>query len=188
MVHLSFGTDGWREVMAERFTFPNVRVVSQAIALYLRNEANWQAGVVVGHDCRFQSDKFAEAVAEVLAGNSIRVYLVEKPTPTPVLAVCVRKLKTAGAVVITASHNPPEYNGVKFIPDYAGPALPHITEGIEGNISWVLDSGDIKWMSLGDAASWGLVKKVDPKEDYIAHVKELVDEKAISRAGLSVIA
>ncbi|MCG8400441.1 MAG: phosphoglucomutase/phosphomannomutase family protein [Firmicutes bacterium] len=134
MKGIKFGTDGWRGIIADDFTFASVRVVSQAVADYVKGLGKGDLGLVVGYDNRFLSDRFAGVVADVLTGNGIKVYMGEKPLPTPVTAFAVKEYGTAGAVMLTASHNPPEYNGFKFIPHYAGPALPHITRSIEENI------------------------------------------------------
>jgi len=131
---ICFGTDGWRGIIAEDFTFDNVRTVAGAIAEYLQGTGKSSHGMVIGYDGRFLSNRFADAVAEVFAGNGIPVYKASRQIPTPVAAFAVTLHKTAGAVMITASHNPPEYNGIKFIPEYAGPALPEVTLQIEEKI------------------------------------------------------
>ena len=141
MKGIKFGTDGWRGIIADDFTFASVRVVSQAVADYVKGLGKGDLGLVVGYDNRFLSDRFAGVVADVLTGNGIKVYIGDKPLPTPVTAFAVEEYGTAGAVMLTASHNPPEYNGFKFIPDYAGPALPHITRSIEENIYRLLGGG-----------------------------------------------
>lgn len=138
MKGIKFGTDGWRGIIADDFTFANVRVVSQAVADYVNGLGMGDRGLVVGYDNRFLSDRFAGVVADVFTGNGIKVYLGQEPLPTPVTAFAVKEYGTAGAVMLTASHNPPEYNGFKFIPAYAGPALPHITRAIEENIARLL--------------------------------------------------
>ncbi len=142
MKGIKFGTDGWRGIIADDFTFANVRVVTQAVADYLNNKGTGNLGIVVGYDNRFLSDRFANVVADVFTGNGIKVYLGSEPLPTPVTAFAVKEHGTAGAVMLTASHNPPEYNGFKFIPDYAGPALPHITRAIEANIARLSSAPD----------------------------------------------
>ncbi|WP_066633870.1 phosphoglucomutase/phosphomannomutase family protein [Desulfolucanica intricata] len=134
MSKIKFGTDGWRGIIARDFTFDNLRIVSQAVAGYINSRGMAGQGMVVGYDNRFLADQFAEEVAGVLAENGIPVYMTERSTPTPVTAYAIKEHNAAGAVMLTASHNPPEYNGFKFIPEYAGPALPHITGEIEKNI------------------------------------------------------
>ena len=116
MAEISFGTDGWRAVIADDFTFANIRRVSQAIALHLQEKKLARQGIVIGFDTRFLAEEFAQAVAEVMAGNGIRVYLCARHAPTPAVAYAVKNLKAGGAVMLTASHNPPQYSGIKFIP------------------------------------------------------------------------
>ncbi|NYE57685.1 phosphoglucomutase/phosphomannomutase family protein [Carboxydothermus ferrireducens] len=127
---IKFGTDGWRGIIAKDFTFASLEKVSLGLAAYLQEK--YRAGaVVVGYDCRFLSEHFAETVAEILLKSGFDVYLPEKFVPTPYVAFAINKLKAIGGVMLTASHNPPEYNGFKFIPDYAGPALPDVTDRLE---------------------------------------------------------
>ena len=110
---IKFGTDGWRGVIAEDYTFDNLRRCAQGFASYMLSQGKQGQWIVVGHDKRFHSENFAAAVAEVLAGNGLKVYLTDGATPTPVIAYAVVDKKAAGAVNITASHNPPTDNGFK---------------------------------------------------------------------------
>ncbi|HBL50745.1 MAG TPA: phosphoglucomutase, partial [Firmicutes bacterium] len=132
---IKFGTDGWRAIMADEFTFSGVRKVAAAIACHVNAHGGAQRGIVVGYDTRFLSDRFADAATTVLMSKGIRVLRTVRDTPTPVVAYAVRDTGAFGAIMITASHNPPEYNGIKFIPEYAGPASPEITAEIEGFLS-----------------------------------------------------
>ncbi len=134
MTSIRFGTDGWRAIIAEDFTFANVRAVVCAIARYLKKQGKGQHGVVVGYDTRFLSDAFAREAACVLDAHGIPVLMVKRPTPTPLVAFAVVYYGADGAIMFTASHNPPQYNGIKFIPDYGGPATPDITRGIEAEL------------------------------------------------------
>src|SRR3990167_3242997 len=127
---IRFGTDGWRGVIAEDFTFENVRRVARAIARYLLAHEDCRSGGIVGYDCRFLSDRFARAAAEELAASGVPVLLAESFAPTPAIAFAVRNRGAAGAVVITASHNPWQWNGVKFKARYGGSAAP---ESIQKN-------------------------------------------------------
>ena len=122
MSAIKFGTSGWRGIIAEDFTFANARLVCQAIADYLKQEGLASKGVVIGYDTRFQSETFAAAAAEVMAGNGIISYFTSRDCPTPVVSFAIREGRRAGGLNITASHNPPEYNGLKFSPDTGGPA------------------------------------------------------------------
>ncbi|PKM82431.1 MAG: phosphoglucomutase [Firmicutes bacterium HGW-Firmicutes-14] len=187
MPDIKFGTDGWREVIARQFTFENVKFVTQAIADYVVSKDMAGRGIVIGFDNRFLSEKFAEAVAEVLCGNGIKVFMTGRATPTPVTAFAVKHLGAAGAVMLTASHNPPEYNGIKFIPEYAGPALPYITNELEVNVRKTVEQGKYKDLRYDRAAEQGLVENIDPFDDYIAHLKTVIDTESIARAGLRVI-
>jgi len=180
---IAFGTDGWRGVIADDFTFANVTLVTQAIADYLTERGLADRGVVVGYDNRFLSDRFAAAVAAVLRGRGIPVLMSEKPRPTPVIAFAVKHFGAAGAVMLTASHNPPEYNGLKFIPDYAGPALPHITRAIEEHLRRRESEGAAPAAQVEGAE----VKGIDPDPAYHRHLASLIDFPAIRRAGVKVV-
>lgn len=180
---ISFGTDGWRGIMADDFTFDNVSVVAGAIADHLLDKGIAERGVVIGYDNRFLSDHFATRVAEVMTGLGIPVLVGGTAMPTPVTAFAVRHYQAAGAVMLTASHNPPEYNGIKFIPDYAGPALPETTNRIEAYIRRRLGGEQAN----AGASVPGRREEIDPSGDYIAHVLGLVDGDAIRKARLKVI-
>lgn len=187
MPNIKFGTDGWREIIAREFTFENVKYVSQSIADYVCDQAMSDRGVVIGFDNRFLSEHFAQAVAEVLCGNGIQVFMTGRATPTPVTAFAVKHLKAAGAVMLTASHNPPEYNGIKFIPEYAGPALPYITDQIEVNLNKVLAERKINDLAYDKAKAQGMVTDIDPFNDYISHLKTVVDLDIITKANLKIV-
>nr|WP_253260416.1 phosphoglucomutase/phosphomannomutase family protein [Moorella sp. E308F] len=183
---IKFGTDGWRAIIAEEFTFANVRLVTQAVANYLQSEKG-QGEVVIGFDNRFLAPEFAAAAAEVLTGNGFTVYLPSRAVPTPVTAWAIKKYGALGALMLTASHNPPAYSGLKFIPDYAGPAVPAITEAIEKEIAAVMAGGNIKRLELAEARQRGLVKELDPREAYLEYLQGLVDVAAIKQARLKVV-
>ena len=131
MTRISFGTSGWRGILAEDFTYDNVKVVIQAIADNLTASGEHKKGVVISCDTRFMGQRFARESARVLAGAGITAFLCERDTPTPVISFEILRRKTAGGINFTASHNPPEYNGVKFSPSWGGPALPETTRDIE---------------------------------------------------------
>lgn len=187
MPDIKFGTDGWREIIARQFTFENVKFVTQAVAEYICQHDMCGRGVVIGFDNRFLSEHFAQAVAEVLCGNGVKVFMTGRATPTPVTAFAVKHLSAAGAIMLTASHNPPEYNGIKFIPEYAGPALPYITNEIEANVKKVLADGTFKELRYDKAREQGMVIDIDPFDDYLAHLKTLLNLPAIAQAKLKVI-
>ncbi|WP_027717645.1 phosphoglucomutase/phosphomannomutase family protein [Desulfovirgula thermocuniculi] len=181
---ISFGTDGWRGVLARDFTFENVELVARAVAEYLHGHGLAGRGVVVGFDTRFLSDRFAAAAGEVFASCGIPVYLVGRPTPTPVTAFAIKEYGTGGAVMLTASHNPPEYNGFKFIPEYAGPALPHITREIEEHIRRLAEL-PAALPAAGESSAPR--REVDPRPAYFRHVRRLVDLEAVRREALAVV-
>lgn len=185
MKKIAFGTDGWRGILAEDFTFDNVRLVTRAVAQYIITHNFAERGVVIGYDNRFLSERFASEIAEVLSSRGISVYLTGRATPTPVVAFAVKLHNAGGAVMLTASHNPPEYNGFKFIPEYAGPALPHITSEIEANIQKLQEAGPDGDEGL-KAPENAPVTFIDPYDDYARHLATLVDMGAIGRAGLKV--
>ncbi|HHT62357.1 MAG: phosphoglucomutase/phosphomannomutase family protein [Bacillota bacterium] len=187
MKKIKFGTDGWRSVMAKDFTFENMKLVVQAIACYLENHPLKENGIVIGYDNRFLSEHFAYEAAKVLAGNNIKSLVVNRATPTPVTAYAITTNNAAGAIMITASHNPPEYNGIKFIPDYAGPALPETTDKIEQELERVIQEGLIKEMSLETAKDEGLCRIFDPMPDYKKHIKQLVNLDVICKANLKLV-
>ena len=128
---VKFGTDGWRGIIADDFTYANVRVAAAAIANYVLAHENAAAGVCIAYDTRFGSRSFAKVVAEVLAGAGIPVALAAEITPTPALSYAVRERKAAGGVMITSSHNPAEWNGVKYKASYGGSGKPSIMTAIE---------------------------------------------------------
>ncbi len=170
---VKFGTDGWRGIIADDFTYENVRVASRAIALYVLRHETAQAGVCVGYDTRFGSRSFARVVAEVLSGAGIPVALSSKVTPTPELSFAVRSRKAAGGVMITSSHNPAEWNGVKYKAGYGGSGSPAIIAAIE---SYLLQE-------LPAAATPARIEEVDFSPPYIAAVESFVDLAAIRRSG-----
>ena len=181
-----FGTDGWRGVIAEDYTFDNVRRCSQGFANYLLAQGKRGEWIVVGHDKRFASENFAAAAAEVLAGNGLRVYLTDGATPTPVIAYAVVDKKAAGAVNITASHNPPTDNGFKVRDGTGGAIDPEGLKQIEASIPDSIDS--VKRTSFAEAEHAGEIVKFDAATPYIEHLKrdKLIDLQPIKDAGLVV--
>ena len=182
---IKFGTDGWRGLIARDFTFENVARCAQGIATYLQQQATVSQGLVVGYDTRFASRQFAECVAEVAAGNGIPVFLADRPAPTPVVSYQVLKQQAIGGVMVTASHNPALWNGIKFKPSYAGSATQEITDAIEAHIR-DRDGNPPTSMPLSDARHKGLIEDCNPMPDYLAHLNSLVDLSAIASAGLKV--
>ena len=191
---IRFGTDGWRAVISEEFTFENVRHVAQAIADHLLDGVNpttEQRPVVVGFDTRFLSDRYAITVANVLAGNGLPVYLSKADCPTPALSLAVKHLGCSGAVMITASHNPPRYNGIKFKAAFGGSAMPAETARIEHFLDRNLREErlpnyvEAPWAE-GPQPRPGEIVRFDPLPDYLRHLRTLIDFGAIARSGLRV--
>lgn len=180
---IRFGTDGWRAVIAEEFTFANVRIVAQAVADFLRAEQLAPRGLVVGYDTRFASERFAAACAEVLAANGIHVYLTNKATPTPVISFAILDKRAGGAAIITASHNPPGDNGFKYKPEYAGSASPAVIAKLEAR----LGASEVQRLNLDDAERQGLVERIDAMPAYLRQLATLVDFDAIKRSGKTII-
>jgi alpha-D-glucose phosphate-specific phosphoglucomutase len=169
---IKFGTDGWRGIIADDYTFENVRRVGNAIAHYVHENEDANKGLVVGYDTRFASRAFAEAISEVLAASGVVIHLSDDYTPTPALSYAVVQLGAAGGVMITSSHNPFNWNGVKYKAGYGGSATPAIIQLIES----ALDATPIK-------RPGGRVSSTDFKTPYIAAVKKFVDLDAIKKAG-----
>src|ERR1700682_1928538 len=141
MNSIRFGTDGWRGIIAEDFTFANARIVAQAIARYVVRGEDPRKGVLVGYDHRFASDRVAESVAEVISSTGTPVWLADKPCPTPAISLLVRQRQAAGGILITASHNPYQWNGIKYKASYGSSALPSIVAQIENELATVLQNG-----------------------------------------------
>ncbi|MFC1934690.1 phosphoglucomutase/phosphomannomutase family protein [Chloroflexota bacterium] len=184
---MKFGTDGWRAVIAEDFTFANVRVCAQGVADYLKQVGLASRGLIIGYDTRFASGEFAAAAAEVVAGNGIKVYLCLNPTPTPVISYGVLVNRTGGAVIITASHNPAAWNGVKYKDEHGSSASDEVTAKIESFVARVIRGGDVNRLTLDAAAGQGLVEYLDLDPVYFEQLRKLVDLEGLRRAGLKVV-
>jgi len=185
MTTIAFGTDGWRGHIADDYTFANVRRCAQGFANYLWQKGNQDEWVVVGYDKRFESEYFAEAVAEVLAANGLRVHLTIGATPTPVISYSVVAKKAVGAVNITASHNPATDNGFKVRNQFGGAIDPQGLKDIESQIPASPDG--IQTLPIADAEAQGMVVRFDPAPDYIQQVARLIDVQPIKDAGLKVL-
>ncbi len=183
---IKFGTDGWRAVIAEDFTFENVRACARGTAMYLKERGLASRGLVVGYDTRFSSEHFAAAVAEVLAASDVPVYLCERAAPTPVISYSIVTRQAGGAAIITASHNPGIWNGYKYKPEYAGSASPEVVARLEQLIAAARAGGPAPRMPLSEAEASGRVKRIDPEAPYMEHVARLVDLERIRKAGLRV--
>jgi len=184
---IKFGTDGWRGVIGEDFTFDNVRICAQAVSDYLKQSNLADDGLIIGYDTRFASEDFAAAVAEVTAANGIIVFLCPEVAPTPVISYGTLVREAGGAVIITASHNPGKWNGFKFKTKDGAGAPDEVTAQIEYNISSILDSGQIKRIQLEEALEKGIVKYLDLEPFYCQQLAILVDLESLRQAKLKVI-
>ncbi len=182
---IKFGTDGWRGVIAEDYTFDNVRRAAQGFASYMLAQGKAGQWIVIGHDKRFHSENFAAAAAEVLAGNGLNVWLTEGATPTPVIAFSVVHKKAAGAINITASHNPPTDNGFKVRNETGGAIDPAGLKQIEAAIPESVK--DVQRLAFNEALQAGKIVKFDPAPAYIEHIQKLIDLQPIKDAGLTVM-
>jgi alpha-D-glucose phosphate-specific phosphoglucomutase len=179
-VQIKFGTSGWRAVMAEDFTFANVRRAVEGVARYVSHQKQG-ARVVVGRDPRFLGESFVELAAKILMTHGITPLIIAEPAPTPAIAYEVMRAKTDGAINFTASHNPAEYNGIKFSTPDGAPALPEVTKQIEAEVA-AFDGGAIAG-NIGEALK---PETIEVKSQFLARLKEIVDLGAIKKAGLKV--
>jgi phosphomannomutase len=188
MAQIKFGTDGWRAVIAEDFTFANVARVAQATADFWKSEIGSQKSeifgrplkIIVGYDRRFFSDRFAQTAAEVFAGNGFQVVLTPEPTPTPSVSFAVKNLLAIGGVMITASHNPPSFNGFKLKSYYGGSSNSETCKAVES----FLDLNPVKSTPLAQATKNGQIKITDVRPAHYAALKKLVDFKLIAKSKL----
>lgn len=186
---INFGTDGWRAVISDEFTFANVRHVAQAIGEVLLDNAAPAANplVVVGFDTRFLSDRYAIAVSEVLAGLGLRVVLAKADAPTPAVSFAIPQMGAVGGVMITASHNPPRYNGIKLKSAFGGSATVADTRRVETRLAANLAANrQPPRLALEEAVSQGVITRFDPFPAYAAHLRSLIDFPTIERAKLRV--
>jgi len=184
MSRIKFGTDGWRAIIAKEFTTDNVARVSLAVADFL-NERNENPSVVIGHDCRFAGELFAETVAKVLSSKGVKVILAKDFVSTPMVSLGVVNYKANIGVVITASHNPPSYNGYKLKGDFGGPLLPDDITDIENRIPDI-NSVDIDSIKIEDFVKDGMIKYIDLEDDYCKHAENHFDLDVIKKSGLKL--
>ena len=178
---IKFGTSGWRAIVAEEFTFANVRRAAHGIGRYVVSQKPSGARVIVGRDPRFLGERFSAIAAEILAPYGITPLVIAEAAPTPAISYAVIKEKADGAINFTASHNPPEYNGIKFSTPDGAPALPEATKRIEAEIE-AYDAGRSANLQKTAPAS----QPLKPKAMYLARLKEIVDFPAIKKAGLRI--
>ena len=191
MASIKFGTSGWRGLIARDFTFENVRVATQGIALYLTSELE-RAGssvqgrepvVIIGHDTRFLGREFSLAAAEVLAAAGLRPLLCERDAPTPVISYSIRNRKAIGGINMTASHNPAEWQGLKFSTSNGAPATPEVTKEIEARISELQAGG---WSIQSAVVGTFHCKTFDPRPAYFQQLRKLIDFNSIRKAKLRI--
>jgi phosphomannomutase len=182
MHSIKFGTDGWRGVIGEDFTSANARIVAHAIARYVVRGEDARKGVLVGYDHRLNSDRIADEVAEVISASGTLVWLADKPCPTPAISFLVRDRRAAGGIVVTASHNPHNWNGIKYKASYGSSALPSIVAQIEQELAGVLQKGVPALPPRKD-----LIRSIDPREPYLAALEKLVDWNRLRAANLRFV-
>src|SRR5690349_24581486 len=179
---IKFGTDGWRGVIADDFTFANARIVAHAIVRYVVRGEDARKGVIIGYDHRYSSDRFATAVADVISASGTPVWVTDKPCPTPTISFLARHQKAAGGIVITASHNPYRWNGMKYKASYGSSALPSIVAEIEKELAGVLEKGVPPLPPRKD-----LIHSIEPRAPYLDALEKLVDWKRLRGAKLRFV-
>ena len=182
---IRFGTSGWRAIVADEFTVANIRLAVAGIAAFVKTQQEPHR-ILVGRDPRFLGERFVAEAAAVLAAAGITPIVISEAAPTPAIAYAVRTLKTSGAINFTASHNPPEYNGIKFSSSDGGPALPDVTGKIEEAIKAIQTAGKADGIPLGNAPEGGF-ETADVKPAFLKRLAELVDLKAIAKSGIKVV-
>jgi len=180
---IKFGTDGWRAVIADGFTFENVRIVSQAIADYVLRRGAQPQGMVIGYDNRFQGETFASIVAEVIVANGIPVCLAGEPLPTPVISFAARHYGLDGGIMITASHNPAEYSGIKFKTPDGASADPSITSQFEQ----LAGASPVRRVDLGTARRNDMVMDLALTKPYFSWISNFIDRKVLGRTAYTVV-
>lgn len=176
MSKIKFGTDGWRAVVGKDFTEDNVKLVANSIAKYIYEKYGIEKEVLIGYDPRNMADVFSKLTAEIISNYGFKVSYSARVVPTPVLAYCAKN-RNACAIMFTASHNPPEYLGIKFIPDYAGPATKEITDKLEENLG--------KNFSTNENKTTPVI--TDFSQEYYNHIEKLIDFNSIKNTGLNII-
>lgn len=184
---IKFGTDGWRALISDEFTFGNVRVCTEAVCRLLKEQGLADQGLILGYDTRFNSQEFATEVARTAAGNGVKTYFSTEATPTPVVSFNVTSMKAGGAIIITASHNPGEWNGFKYKPSYGGSASPEVIARLESHISHILAQSGDSAIPIEEAVKSGLLHKMDFAPAYLTNLESMIDLEAIRSSGLRVV-
>ncbi|MGD0843481.1 MAG: phosphoglucomutase/phosphomannomutase family protein [Geobacteraceae bacterium] len=183
MRRIAFGTSGWRGILCEDFVFENIKIVTRAIADHVIAGGERDKGIIVGYDTRFMGERFAREAARVLTCAGIKTYICRRDVPTPVIAYEILRRNCAGAINFTASHNPPEYNGIKYSPAWGGPALPETTRDIERRANEMLGESCRRELPLNQDVHVGLLEEIDPQDAYLNDLAEKVDFATIARLG-----
>src|SRR5271169_1143306 len=183
-MQIKFGTSGWRAVMAEEFTFANVHRAVHGIARYVAAQKASRAKVIVGRDPRFLGESFCATAAGILSSYGITPLVISEPTPTPTISYAVIQSKADGAINFTASHNPPEYNGIKFSTPDGAPALPEVTQAIEREIAAFDANPQTQPAIRAEVQSQSQWQSIDPRRMYLSRLRELVD--VIKKAGVKI--
>ncbi len=188
MAKIVFGTDGWRGVIAQDYTFDNVSKVALATGRFYKKHKKARNGILIGYDTRFLSREFAERTAQVIASNGLKVILSDGFCPTPALSLAIPKFNAAGGVVITASHNPAQYNGFKLKADFGGPEEVEYVAKVEKEANKLSQKSlDLVKKSLDDLTKKGLVRKENLRQIYIDDLRNKIDIAAIKSARLKIV-
>jgi phosphomannomutase len=183
---LIFGTDGWRAIIADEYTFDNVRRCAKGVAELIKRKGLGERGIVIGYDLRFESEDFAAAAASAVNGAGVKVYLCGRSEPTPVISRAVLTQRAGAGITITASHNPPNYNGFKVRSDYGGAANPETIAELEQIIA-ATPAERVETLSATEAERRGLLVRIEPAADYLTQLADLVDFAALRQAKLRVV-
>jgi phosphomannomutase len=183
---IKFGTDGWRGVIADDFTFENITKVALASAIYFKRHKKIKNGVVIGYDARFLSREFAEKSAEVLANKGIKVFISDKISSTPMVSLLSKKMNLAGGIVITASHNPAKYNGFKLKGDFGGPAHPEMIAKLERDLKRVIKQKVKIRKTYGQLVGEGKIEEIDFTNKYVEDVKTKLNLELIRSSGIKI--
>jgi phosphomannomutase len=184
---IKFGTDGWRAIIAEDYTFDNVRDCAEGVARYLEGTGLAARGIVIGFDTRFGSEHFAAASAEIVAAHGIKVYVFDSAAATPVACHAILDKQAGGAIVITASHNPGTYNGFKYKPEYGGSAPQEVVDALEAAIEEGRAAGPPPRLAFEAGLQQGVIDRFDPRPAYDAHVAQIVDLDRLRSTGVHVV-
>jgi phosphomannomutase len=185
---IKFGTDGWRGIIARDFTFENIRIAAYATVIYLKKQGKANLSAVVGYDTRFLSNQFAAEVASVFAENGIKVYLSHQICSTPQVSYNTKILNADIGIIITASHNPPEYSGYKLKANYGGPATPEMIAEVEKEIpALIQEPPTMKLKSVNEYVKDGSIVLKDFKETYLNYINEKIDIAGIRKEKLNIL-